>query len=102
MNSDTLNRVLAYVKAERGRQEEMKAAGRFKFTPDEVPLIRSFAMLSEEVGEVARDILSVSGYVQEERGLDDVRKELIHVAAIAVAMIEGIETFDHDHLIAPA
>lgn len=83
--------ILDDVFRERQRQNALKAAGRFKYTPNEVPLTHSCVMLSEEVGEVARGALAVGGYVQEELTLADVRKELVQVAAIAVAMIQGID-----------
>ena len=76
---------------ERARQDRLKKEGRFKNTPDEVPLIRSYAMLSEEMGEVARCILAMDGWVQEELTDEDCHKELIQVMAIAAAMVEGIE-----------
>lgn len=89
--------ILDQIEKERLRQEHLKRDGRFKYTPDEVPLIRSTAMLTEELGEVARAALAVSGYVQEELTLDDCRKELIQVAAVAMAMVEGIDR-DEDYL----
>jgi hypothetical protein len=89
-NDDTINQVLHSIRNERVRQEALKVEGRFKYTPDEVPLVRSHAMLSEECGEVARCALAVSGYVQEDLTLDDAFKELIQVAAIATAMAEAI------------
>lgn len=89
-NDDTINKVLHAIRNERVRQEALKAEGRFKYTPDEVPLVRSHAMLSEECGEVARCALAISGYVQEGLTVDDCYKELVQVAAIATAMAEGI------------
>src|SRR4051794_31281512 len=89
-NDDTISFVLHSIRNERVRQETLKEEGRFKYTPDEVPLVRSHAMLSEECGEVARCALAVSGYVQEDSTLDDCFKELIQVAAVATAMAEGI------------
>jgi hypothetical protein len=41
----------------------------------------------------------MEGYVQEKLTVDDARKELIQVAAIAVAMVEGIQTNDPDKLV---
>jgi hypothetical protein len=89
-NEDTITQVLHAIRNERWRQESLKQDGRFKYTPDEVPLVRSHAMLSEECGEVARCALAVSGYVQEELTLADAFKELVQVAAIATAMAEAI------------
>jgi NTP pyrophosphatase (non-canonical NTP hydrolase) len=94
-----LEGIMMQVLTERARQERLKKEGRFKYTPNEVPLVRSYAMLAEEMGEVARGILAISGYVQEELTIDDVRTELIQVMAIAAAMVEGIETEDPDRLV---
>ena len=94
--------ILNDVYNERVRQNRLKLQGRFKYTPNEVPLVRSHAMLSEECGEVARAALAVSGYVQEDLTLDDCRKELIQVAAIAIAMVQGIDEGDSAVLLAPA
>jgi hypothetical protein len=93
-----VNMILLQVKEERARQDDLKAEGRFDHTPNEVPLFVSYGMVSEEVGEVARCILAMDGYVSEKLTVDDARKELIQVAAIAVAMIEGIDTQDADKL----
>ena len=78
------------IRRERVRQVDLKAEGRFKYTPDEVPTIRSQAMLSEENGEVARAVLALSGWVQEELTVEDLYKELTQVAAVACAMMEGL------------
>jgi len=101
-NDDSINHVLHDIRNERVRQEALKVEGRFKYTPDEVPLVRSHAMLSEECGEVARCALAVSGYVQEDLTLDDAYKELIQVAAIASAMAEGIIRDDRPTLLGVA
>lgn len=98
MNEAMLEGILRNVVKERARQERLKKEGRFKYTPDEVPLIRSFAMLAEEMGEVARCALAISGYVQEELTVDDCRTELIQVMAIAAAMVEAIESGDPERL----
>jgi hypothetical protein len=47
-------------------------------------------MLSEECGEVARGALAVSGYVQEDIGLTELYAECVQVAAVAMAIAEGI------------
>jgi hypothetical protein len=98
MDTGIVNMVLLQIKEERGRQDTLKARGRFDHTPDEVPLFVSYGMLSEEIGEVARCILAMDGYVSEKLTVDDCRKELIQVAAIALAMVEGIQTQDADKL----
>lgn len=83
--------VLAAVRAERVRQEELKAAGRFKHTAaDNIDPMIKFGMLGEEYGEVARESLAVLGLVQEEADPEKLYKELIQVAAIAVAWAESL------------
>jgi NTP pyrophosphatase (non-canonical NTP hydrolase) len=82
--------VLQEIGRERMRQHRLKSEGRFKYTPSEVPPIRGHAMLSEECGEVARAALALSGYVQENLTIDDLYTECIHVAAVAMAMAQGL------------
>jgi NTP pyrophosphatase (non-canonical NTP hydrolase) len=76
-------RVLDEIATERVRQNtlhpgstarELATAGRF----------RALAVLLEEVGEVARALL-------EGEPVADLRAELIQVAAVAVAWVEGID-----------
>lgn len=90
-SKEGMETALAGVRNERYRQVRLKEQGRFTHTPDEVSLERGYLMLAEEFGEVSTAIQSVNGSVQEELTLKDVRKELIQVAAIAVAMVEGID-----------
>lgn len=76
---------------ERDRQEEMREAGRFKQTcadPAMDPYV-AVAVLGEEFGEVARAVLSAEGNANDGGG--DLRSELVQVAAVAVAWIEGID-----------
>lgn len=89
--SGLMTLVLRDIALERERQEQLKAEGRFRNTPDEVDLSISYLMLAEELGEVGRAILAVTRRVQETTTVEDLRTELIHVAAIAVAMVEGID-----------
>lgn len=84
-------RVLADISDERLRQHRLKADGRFRYTPDEVAPILGHAMLSEECGEVARAALATAGdLVQETLTGEDLYKELVQVAAVAMAMAEGL------------
>lgn len=48
-----------------------------------VSAVTMVAVLSEEVGEVAQDVLKMNR--------EGLRQELIQVAAVAMAMIEGID-----------
>jgi len=81
-----LNAILA----ERERQEQLKAEGRFVYTCADVEMttMACLAVLTEEVGEVARAVLSMKGLAKDEIEL---RKELIQVAAVALAWLEGME-----------
>jgi NTP pyrophosphatase (non-canonical NTP hydrolase) len=73
-------RVLTEVSAERDRQE-LKWNGNVASVRDR---FRCIAILGEEVGEVARAAL--------EGDQDSYRHELIQVAAVAVAMVQGLST----------
>jgi hypothetical protein len=76
---------LRAVTAERLRQVQLKTEGRFEHTcadPEATDGYR-LTVLVEEVGEVARAVLESDG-----RGL---REELVQVAAVAVAWIEGLD-----------
>jgi NTP pyrophosphatase (non-canonical NTP hydrolase) len=77
--------------AERERQGELKAAGRFKYTcaDPELSSGEKLAVLAEEVGEVARALLEASGEVSDVHG-QKLRDELIQVAAVAMAWAEGL------------
>lgn len=83
--------VLGEVSLECDRQFRLKQEGRFSYTPDQVHPLMGLAMLTEEIGEVAREVLALTGDVQEPGNVPKLRTELIHVAAIAVAMITGID-----------
>lgn len=81
------------VKGELNRQVDLKAKGRFKYTPKdhEIDDWEKLAMLAEEIGEVARAVLANSELVQEEPSAEHLREELVQVAAVAVAWIECLE-----------
>lgn len=93
--STPTSEVLLEIKHERIRQEELKAQGRFLFTcaDDGLTNAEKLACLMEEVGEAAREVLT-----QPERPLASdtvgtavaLRRELIHVAAVAVAWVEAL------------
>jgi NTP pyrophosphatase (non-canonical NTP hydrolase) len=92
---DTLGTALVNVKHERFEQERLKAEGRFRFTcadPD-LSMGEKLAILMEEVGEVAQQVLE-----QPDRRLafdssgsrQELREELEQVAAVAVAWVESL------------
>lgn len=78
--------VMAAVSLERDRQEQLKHAGRFAHTCSDVELdeLERFAILVEEIGEVARAL-------NDDQGRARLRAELVQVAAVAVAWIEGLD-----------
>lgn len=94
-NNHTLGTALCNVKNERFQQERLKAEGRFRFTCADLELSHAekLAILTEEVGEVAQQVLE-----QPDRRLamdssgdrEHLRRELEQVAAVAVAWIESI------------
>jgi NTP pyrophosphatase (non-canonical NTP hydrolase) len=79
------------VVSERRRQDRLKADGRFPYTcaDDELSPFEKYAVLSEEVGEVARALLEASD-LSNHKNYVELRKELIQVAAVAVAWIESL------------
>lgn len=81
--------VLKDISNERRRQDKLKAEGRFTATcADPISNDRRLSILVEEVGEVARASLGNAGAVQDG---GDLRKELVQVAAITLAWIEGLD-----------
>ena len=88
-------RALMLVETERQHQDVMKAGGRFEFTcaDDGLSDAEKCAILMEEVGEVAQEVLT-----QEHRRLardtwgtpEALCHELIQVAAVAVAWVEAL------------
>jgi len=79
--------VLADVRAERLRQEDLVAAGAFRWTcasrDPEITDSYRLAVMTEELGEVAR-------HVVEETSGPALREELVQLAAVAVAWAESI------------
>lgn len=76
--------VYELVRAERERQETHRRDGRLRYVasmPDCPPDL-ALAALMEEVGEVAR--------AYHDGMEDDLRDELVQVAAVAVAWLEGL------------
>lgn len=82
-------RVLNEIGKERVRQESLKREGRFKHTLADRGMDdgEKLAAICEEVGEVGRALLGNRMLVQDGGNL---RKELIQVAALAVAWVESI------------
>lgn len=72
-------RVLRYIREERDRQDDLWGSGR------QMSEANWYLILGEEVGEVAEALLD--GKTKEE-----VRAELVQVAAVAVCWLESMET----------
>lgn len=70
---------------ERDRQEELKASGRFAETCADASMAPALklAVLTEEVGEVARCICDGDSNAR-------LREELVQVAAVATAWLESL------------
>jgi hypothetical protein len=95
-NSPAMLDVFALVARERARQRDLYRTGRISFDcgspiPD---LNRKLRVLVEEVGEVAQDIDRLEDS-RDARGrkfiLEDLEKELVQVAAVAVAWLESLQ-----------
>jgi hypothetical protein len=114
------NKVLSEVFTERERQEQLKASGKFLWTcadltykvPSQaayrghvvdterevtVTHAERMAVLSEEVGEAAKEVVDfiIAGSKSDTNNakihLELLRKELVQVAAVAVAWIEALD-----------
>jgi hypothetical protein len=97
----SIGAVLQEVLIERCRQEELKVAGKFPWTcndlihPDTnkpILLAEKLAVLAEEFGEAAEVVCKLMAGKGESKGLsaEDLRTELIQIAAVAVAWAESL------------
>lgn len=77
---------VADVCVERCRQEQLKAEGQFRHTCADLEMDNAtrLAVLGEEFGEVCKEL-------QDGGTVENLRKELIQVAAVAVAWVEAID-----------
>jgi NTP pyrophosphatase (non-canonical NTP hydrolase) len=92
--SRSIGNVVAEVIRERHRQDDLKAEGRFSFTcaDDELSNTERLAMLVEEIGEVAQEVLTQKGRraARDTEGTEEaLRKEVTQVAAICIAWLES-------------
>jgi nitroreductase len=86
---------LALVAAERERQERLKDEGRFVATcaDPEMTDAEKLCVLVEEVGEAAKEVVTLPERQLASDSLgsrENLRKELIQVAAVAVAFVESL------------
>lgn len=90
--------VMDAVYAERQRQEILKLQGKFRWScadiwndpKTRIPDSEKLAVLAEEFGEVAR-LVAESVISINRRNPQELKRELVQVAAVAVAWIEAIE-----------
>ena len=77
---------------ERLRQDDLKAAGKFAHTCADIELVNTdrLAVLVEEVGEVATAVMNMNGLAFDE-GKAALRKELVQVAAVCLAWLDGLD-----------
>jgi hypothetical protein len=96
---DTRAAVMMDVSEERDRQERLKYEGRFKFTcaDSEMSLAEKMTVIGEEYGESCRATLEATA-LSEDRNFynarEQLRTELVQLAACAVAAIECIDRED--------
>src|SRR5258708_27176055 len=78
---------------ERARQEHLQAKGRFKYTcADPRMAVGDKALaLGEEFGEVCQAVLEEADLSYDKHPTMSVRKELVQIAAVAVAWVESID-----------
>lgn len=86
--------VLSDVAAERRRQERLRDEG--KFVRMELTPLQRLPILLEEVGEVAKALVELGltdepATRPEDVVMDELREELIQVAACAVAWVEELD-----------
>ena len=103
---ENLTRVIDDVIGERYRQEKLKEDGKFLFTcasPSYSDLAK-FAVLGEEYGEVAKEVVEMGITVDKYQAenavmpphrtlhyLERIRKALIQIAAVCVAWCEALD-----------
>lgn len=86
--------IFRLISKERNRQEQLKREGRFRYTPADAGMgnAERLACVMEEVGEVAKEVLTHEGrrLARDTTGtVEGMRKELIQVAALCVAWLES-------------
>lgn len=84
--------ILRDIHRERLRQDQLKAEGRFAYTCADPEMTHSerLTVLGEEFGETCHEVNEGIG-ANRKVNLMKLRKELIQVAAVAMAWIESVE-----------
>lgn len=90
---EVLQRVLDAIRTERERQLKLWEDEEIPFTCDaeDVGLAQKLGALTEEVGEVAREVNECEFALHPGDALRRLKTELIHVAAVATAWAESLE-----------
>src|SRR3954467_6076485 len=88
--------VLNLVRMERQRQGQLEAAGKIPFNcaDPNVGNLLKLAVLGEEFGEVCKEVYEAAAFFGQPPAdvTAKLRTELVQVAAVAVAWIEGLST----------
>lgn len=89
----TKKTVLQEILAERMRQDELKASGQFPFICADLDLLECerLAILGEEFGEVCHEVNEGIGQNFSILRMENLRKELIQVAAVSLAWIQSLD-----------
>jgi hypothetical protein len=89
MGKMTVKHIMKLIRLERVRQYELKMAGKFKQTLNEILDDHlKFVVLSEEIGEVAKELCEINhGNVSDYGNL---KAELVQCAALIFAWLEGM------------
>ncbi len=89
------NNAMKDVRIERERQETLVRV-KFEYTCADptIPDIRKLSVLAEEFGEAARHVSDFDSSIPKIRAKAALREELIQIAAVAVAWVEGLDAED--------
>lgn len=96
MTWDKQTKILAEVIQERVRQETLRIEGVFAHTLNEpdYTMSQKLATLTEELGEISRVIQNIECMRLKQEGqqlyLPSLRNELLQLAALSVAWLEGL------------
>lgn len=94
--------IIADILAERVRQEWLcHSIGKFRFTcaAKDWPHVDKLPILIEETGEVAKAVLEngkAENWLELKTAQENLRCELIQVAAVAIAWLESIYSSEHE------
>jgi NTP pyrophosphatase (non-canonical NTP hydrolase) len=86
--------IMGRIMEERHKQEEYKSKGKFTYTLSDIDMSPTTRLtcVTEEIGEVAREVLGDVSLVRENSSPERMRDELVQVIALCVAWLEIYET----------